>query len=200
MNLAELTEAVYDLTKRPDLVSHALLAIQKATLRAHTFRGEFFYKDLFEFTIDFQSLSYLHQFEYKTLVPRWRAAKYLRKLDMSSTPAIAGKIFTLIHPEAVLDPYQKDRNDVYYIAGLIAQVRSSTEFRYALAACYRYPDITEAGFSSWISEEHPFAIVYNAAAKIFNSVGKKDEFSMYQSMDMDEILSMKNSNIVAEGS
>lgn len=197
MTLTELTTAVYELTNRPDLISQTLLAIQRSTLRAHNI--DYFYKDIYETSLVFTSAEYLQQFEYKTLVPRWRSAKYLRKLDVSVTPNVAGKFFRIVSPENVLDSYCLEAEDICYVAGLVFQIKSSTEFQHALLGCYRFPDITEATFSSWIAEEYPFAIVYNAAAKIFNQIGKKDEFSIFTRMDAEEITTLKNSNIVAEG-
>lgn len=162
MTLTELQTAVYEITNRPDLVAKTLSAVQSATLKAH--HSDYYYKDIYEAEVDFITAAYEPDFEYLTFVPRWRAAKYFRKFDHDT--GVPGVFFEKISPENALDSYTQAQTNVWYGAGTIIHLKSSTEIRYALMGCYRHPDITEADYSSWIALEHPYAIVYGAAQTI----------------------------------
>lgn len=199
MTLTELRTAVYGITNRPDLVSNTFVAIQHATLQAH--QSDYYYRDLFESGLQFSSSAFLQQFEYGTLVPRWRSLKYLRKFDATATPApgVPGKFFDILTPDNILDGYSIHREDVCYIAGSLIQIRSSTEIEHALFGCYLNPDITENGYNSWIAVQHPFAIVFEAAALVFKGIGKMDEMSAHRAMAAVQYQLLQNSNILAEG-
>jgi hypothetical protein len=171
MNLAELQAEVINITNRPDLVAKTLSAVQSATLKAH--HTDYYYKDIYEAEVDFVTAQFEPDFEYRTFVPRWRAAKYFRKYDPVS--GAAGLFLTKIDPENALDSYSQARTDIWYGAGEIIHLKSSTEERYILMGCYRHPDITTGTFDSFIALDHPWAIVYGAARTIFSQIGKTDE-------------------------
>jgi hypothetical protein len=169
--LTELIADVYVATNRPDLVADTLLAVKKATLKAH--HSDFFPKDAFETGIQWATPAFLQSLEYRTLVPRWRAPKFLRKYD--STGDTPGDFFTFLTPEQTLDSYSVQKEDICYVAGELIEIKSSTEDQYMLLGCYRHPDITEATFSSWIALDHPYLIVYEAAATVLKTIGKAEE-------------------------
>jgi len=196
MTLAELQAEVYLLTNRPDLVAQTSAAIRSATLKTHQL--DYFYKDIFETGIIFPALAYLQQLEYRTVIPRWRALKYLRKSDVSNYGN--GQFFTIIPvPEFVQDQYALNQPDVCYVAGDVLQVRSSTEVKYALLGCYRNPDITPLGYNSWVALDHPYAIVFEAAASIFKQTGDTDQFAAYMRMSAEEQQLVRISNIQPQG-
>lgn len=200
MLLSELQTEVYSLTNRPDLVAETLTAIRSATLKLHQL--DYFYKDLFETAVVFDSSEYLQQLEYRSIIPRWRALKYLRKLDTSSTPNVPGTFFEVVVPENVLDSYKIHRENVCYVAGTVIQIRSNTQFQYGLLGCYRNPVITTAGYdagNSFIAIEHPFAIIYDAAATVFKGVGKGDEEASYRNITGMLIQELVNTNVRSVG-
>lgn len=190
---AELVADVKILTNRPDLDAETKLAVKAATLKAH--HSDFYPKDIYEFTILWSPVAYTQSMDYRTLVPRWRAFKYLRKHDGTS----ATDFFTLLTPEEVLDGYGIDKEDVCYIAGEQIEIRSSTEDTYMLCGCYRHPDITEAGYSSWIALDHPYAIVYEATAKIFKMIGFDEQAAQIQREVVEQYALLRNSNILGVG-
>jgi hypothetical protein len=195
MTLTELRQAVYDLTNRPDLVSQTLLQIQKATLKCH--HSDFYYKDLRESGLEFISEAYFQELDYKTLFPLWRALKYLRKYDaVALTP---GRFFSVIESDNILDSYSLERSDICYAAGSVIQIKSSTSFQYGIVGYYTEPNITESSYESWIALDHPFAIITEAAAVIFRTIGKTDENARYAEMAIDEINTLKLSNIQTVG-
>lgn len=195
MILAELITEVYSLTGRPDRVAETLSAIKSATLKAH--QTDYYYKDIFESGISFSTSDYIQSLDYRLLLPRWRALKYLRKYaPTTNTPA---KELDIILPDNVLDSYKVTKTDVCYVAGAYVQINSSTQESVYLMGCYINPDITEAGYTSWIANDHPYAIIFDAAATVFKAIGKDEEAAAYRTLVTEQIAMVKMSNIDATG-
>ena len=182
MTLAELISAVYDITKRPDRVQETNSAIKSATLKAHQF--DFLVRDIFETGINFGTPNYVNNLDYKTVIPRFRVPKYLRKYDY--TNSAPGDFLTKLTPEQILDRYNTQKQDVYYVAGQYIQINSSTQDQYYLFGCYIDPDISDASFTSWIANDFPYCIVYYAAAIVEIGLGKLDEAKLHQALGEDE--------------
>lgn len=196
MTLTELQAEVYTLTNRPDLVAETLTAIRSATLRLH--QQDYFYKDLFETGITFSIAAFQQQIEYRTLIPRWRALKYLRKTDINLYDD--GKFFEVVSvPEMIEDQYQLNRKDICYVAGSVVQILSSTELQFAILGCYVNPDITVSGYNSWIALDHPYAIIFEAAAHVFKMVGDTENFAALTAVAAVEANNVKISNIQSVG-
>ena len=195
MNLTELQAEVYTLTNRPDLVTETLAAVRSATLKLHQI--DYFYKDLYETGVSFSTAAYQQQLEYRTLLPRWRSLKYLRKTDVSGSDTLG--FFEIIVPENVLDDYNLNRDNVAYVAGAVVQMRSSTQFQYIILGCYLQPDITVATYTSWIALDHPYAIVWEAAATVFKMIGDTEQFAAFSALSQIEQNNIKISNIQSSG-
>lgn len=166
---AELVSDVYTLTNRPYLVEETKLAVKMATLKAH--QSDYYPKDLFEVGLAWTEPAFIQSIEYRTLIPRWRAFKYLRKYAGSSL----GEFFKLLTPEETLDGYGINRENICYLAGEMLEIRSNTQDTNMIIGCYLNPITTEQGFTSWIALDHPYAIVFEAARIIFRQVGAVDE-------------------------
>lgn len=195
MTLTELQQEVYTLTNRPDLVAETLSAVRAATLKLH--QKDYFYKDLYETGVLFDTAKYQQQLEYRTLLPRYRSLKYIRKTDSTGSDTLG--FFDIIVPENVLDAYQINRNDVAYVAGTVIQIRSSTQFQYILLGCYLNPNIAEANYSSWIAMDHPYAIIFEATATVFKMVGDTENFAAYTALAQMELQNIFVSNIQSVG-
>jgi hypothetical protein len=195
MTLAELTQAVYDITGRSDRTAETLTGIQAATLKAH--HQDYYFKDIFESGLNFGSAEFIQSLDYRALMPRWRALKYLRKYDNAGqTP---GMFLDVLIPELVLDRYKIEKTDICYVAGAYVQIKSSTQEQYYLFGCYRNPDITTGNYDSWIALDHPFAIIYDAAATVFKAIGKDEEAAAYRTLGQEQRMMVATSNIVATG-
>jgi len=195
MTLTELQNEVYAITNRPDLVDRTLSAIRAATLKLH--QADYFYKDLLETGVVFSTAAYLQQLEYRTIIPLWRSLKYIRKSDVDASDS--GAFLEVITPELVLDDYKQNRNDVCYTAGATINIRSSTELQYIFLGYYVNPDVTVSGYSSWMAIDHPWAIIYTAAAQIFKSTGKQEEWAAATQDARDWYAQVVQSNILAVG-
>lgn len=194
-SFTSLVQSVYDLTKRPDLVNETINAIKAATLKAH--RSDTFYKDMFESGISFSSSEVLQSLQYKQLIPLFRSIKYIRKCDGSTTPPTPLGFLDMIAPENALDSYNCTRYNVYYIAGSVIQIRCIAAEDTFLFGCYVNPNVTTDGYNSWIADEYPFAIIYEAVAIIFKTVGYDEQVNTYRAMVADEYAILKVGNIVA---
>ena len=181
MTLNELRQEVYTLTNRPTLVAETLTAIRSATLKLHQL--DYFYPDLEESAVAFSAADFVQSLDYVLLIPRWRALKYARKTNSTGTEL--GTLFEVMSPEFVLTPYHIDRVNVCYAAGRQLQFRSSTSFQYIFLGYYVNPDVTEASYSSWIADRHPYAIVFEAAATVFKAIGDTEKFAAYTGFDRD---------------
>jgi hypothetical protein len=168
MTLTELQTAVYEITNRPDLVAKTLSAVQSATLKAH--HSDYYYKDIYEAEVDFTTELYEPDFEFRTFVPRWRAAKYFRKYN--HTTGVPGIFFDKISPENALDSYAQAQTNVWYGAGEIIHFKSSTEERYILMGCYRHPDIT---------------------------IGKTEEMRALKEEFSEQMILLRNANVLENG-
>lgn len=196
-SLTELLADVYTLTNRPDLVGESTLAIRIATLKAHA--SDYFYKDLFETGVQFGFSVTQQMLEYKTLVPRWRALKYLRTFDYSTPPGTPGKFLEILTPESVTDSYSINKENVCYVAGLEINIRTCPAFQYFLLGCYVYPDVTPIGYSSWVADEMPMCIIFEAAAIVFQAIGFQEKAAYYRVMVTDLYAELKSTNVLAEG-
>lgn len=175
------------LTNRPDLVAETNLAVKAATLKAH--QADDWIKDFQEFSIQFSSSEFYQTLDYKNVVPLWRKPKYIRKYDaVYSTPA---DFLTYIDPEKVIDSYGVDRLDIFYVAGANIQIRSSTKLQYILLGAYLNPTVTSLGYSSWIADDHPFAIVYEAVATIFKTIGYDEQVVAYRTMVQEQFQQLR---------
>jgi hypothetical protein len=185
--LNELIADVYTITNRPDLVAETLLAVKKATLKAH--HSDFYDKDVFETGIQWATPAFIQSLDYRTLVPRWRHLKFLRKYD--ATGETPGDFFTILTPDQTLDSYGVSKENVCYLAGEMIEIRSDEEDQYMLLGCYRHPDITTENFSSWIALDHPYMIVYEAAASIFKTIGFDEQVAAMRQEIAEQFVSLK---------
>lgn len=181
MNFTALLSEVYTKTSRPDLVDDTKSAVKAATLKVH--RYEDFSRDLFETGIAFQAADYQLQFYYQQLIPRWRKDKYFRKADVNGIPGVFLKRYAL---EKTIDQYGLTRTDVYYPSGSVININSSTLLQYLLLGCYLFPDINETTYTSWIADLYPFAIVYEASAIVFKSIGQDGESAKFETLITEE--------------
>ena len=192
--LDNLVSEVYNITNRPDLVNETLTAIRAATLKAH--QSEFFPKDLFETALQFDSSEYQQTLQYRQIFPRCRALKHLRKWDAVNEQP--GKFLEIISIDKTLDSYSINREDVVYLAGANIQIRSIDQQQYYLIAIYQHPDVTVVGYNSWIADEHPFVIVFDAARVIFKMIGFDEQSSAYDKLTQEQYAELK-AQILANG-
>ena len=194
-SFASLVSDVMTITNRPSLVNETALAVQAATLKAHQFDD--WIKDLNEYSIQFSTSDYYQTLDYKTVIPLFRKARDLRKYD--AVTGMPGDFLEYIVPEKVVDEYGANRLDIFYVAGANIQIRSSTQLQYLLLNCYTNPIIVEQNFSSWIADDHKFAIIYEAAAIIFKTIGYDEQTTVYREMVKEQMETLTKHAVTGTG-
>lgn len=195
VSLASLISDVMTLTNRPDLVGETTMAVKAAALKAH--QSDDYIKDFSEFSIAFSAPDYFQTLDYKSVIPLWRKPRYIRKYD--ATGSAPGLFLKYIEPEKVVDEFGSNRQDIFYVAGANIQIRSSDQFQYMLLGAYLNPDITSTGFTSWIADDHPFAIIYEAAAIVFKTIGYDEQVPVYRQMVAEQLQLLKQHAITGMG-
>lgn len=168
--LASLTQDIYAVTKRPDLASATQLHLKNALIKAHS--ADFFERDVFETNFQFATAASIYQLDYKALIPRFRSMKYLTVVDPVNLLFV--REIDGIPVKKFRDGYGYIRTDVYYLAGSQIQIRLSDTAQVFGLGCYLYPDTTLAS-PSWIADEFPFAIIYEAARTLFRTIGYDEQ-------------------------
>mgnify|MGYP000314222821 FL=1 len=197
MNLSELQSEVLSLVNRPELLNTTILAaIKSATLKLH--QMDFFAKDLFETVFTFPSAEFLQTLDYATNIPRWRALKYVVRVDPTSGEPIypALKVLT---PEELIDSYNIPKVNVVYQAGSNLQIKCNAEIQTFALGCYLSPDVGTLTYTSWIAVEYPYAIVFEGAAAVFKSIGFKEEEQSMRLLAGEQQVLIQRNNIQTEG-
>lgn len=194
-SFSSIVADVYTLTNRHDLVNETALAVKAATLKAHQFDD--WIKDFNEYSIQFETSDYYQSLDYKSVVPLWRKPRYVRIYDSSG--GAPSTFLDYIVPEKVVDSYGANRTDVFYVSGSNLQIRTSAQQQYFLVGCYTNPDVSTSGFSSWIANDHPFAIIYEAVAIIFKTVGQDEQVVTYRDMVKDEMTRLTQHGLTGIG-
>jgi hypothetical protein len=192
--LASLTADILTIVKRPDLTADIALHLKNALLKAHS--ADFWLRDLYEDTFQFATPAVNYQLDYKLLVPRWRSIKYLNAVD-PFTRDITAK-FAPVSIEKAVDGYGYKRDYVYYLAGSQLQIRTSGQEQYFGFGCYLYPDTTLAT-PSWIADEFPFAIIYEAARTLFKIIGRDEESSSMKELVAEAMAEVRMVGITTVG-
>lgn len=185
MNFAELVAEVLVIVKRPDLQTRIEGAVRAATLKMH--QSDFFYKDLYETAVEFENEFNIQNFLPNEIYPNFRKPKYVRfwNGDASGGP---GLFLKPIQIENSMDAYGAIKDNVFYMAGQLLQIRTSPAVKRVLFGAYLHPVVTPAEkYASWIADEYPYAIIYEAARAIYRSIGFQEQASEYSQL-MAEIL------------
>lgn len=187
-----LVNDVYEITKRPDLVTETNLAVRQATLKLH--QRDFYAKDLIESRIQFTVSSYYQSLAYASLFPYFRKLSYLRKYESGA----ATTFLKIITPSNTLDSYGISKEDICYLAGSIIQIRSSTSVTELLLGFFQNPTTDPNLYDSWVGALYSNAVVTEAAATIFKMIGFDEQASMYKVFSNEAAIIVHNANVVAE--
>lgn len=190
--LAQLQSDVLTIVKRPDMLDAIALHTRNAILKVHTFQGNFFTRDLYENAFQFASPAVEYSLDFKSLVSRWRKTKYLTILD-PNTLQVTKKLTALSTPDNLADIYGYLRDYCWYEAGSYLQIRVSGSDQLFGFGCYLFPDTTLQN-PSWIADEFPSAIHYEAARTFFKATGYDE-----QSASMDQLFMEAMQPVIGAG-
>lgn len=190
MNFAELQAEVFIITNRPDLVADTQLAIRKATSKLHAI--DYFPKDLVEIPLVIPVPSANVQIDTNANFPRMRSIAYLRDSTSLTSTSLYNKLFEQINPRALLDDYQMEKTNCWYLGGQVINLKSSTAVSSLLVGYYENPVITPIGaYSSWIAVEQPYAIIEEAAATVFRMTGNAEMARFYEQQSAQNVMLLR---------
>ena len=193
MNFAELVSEVISITKRPDLADRTQGAVRAATQKLH--QSDFFFKDLVEIPVQFSESAFIQNFLPTDVLPRFRKAKYIRYWigDANGQP---GPFLKQIQIENALDTYGYQRNNVFYLAGQMIQIRANPAVYRVLFGAYVHPVLLPAeSYQSWIADEAPYAIIYEAARTVFRSISLQEQAAEYTRLAGEILAELKMSYV-----
>ena len=203
MTFAEIVAQIVLDTNRPDLGLVAdggdgqiANFVFSTTLNLHTL--DFFWRDIQSVDVVFDAAAYIQTLDVQA-IPRFRALAIFRKWDPTfnssqQNPNILPPLYnglttfngsqalaplTIITPDDILDSYGTERVDVAYAAGATICIKSSTPLSQGKLDYYAYPELDVSGgglrYTSWIADNHPWAIIYSAEARIYAITGDMDK-------------------------
>lgn len=193
MNFAEIYNEVLGIVKRPDLQERIESAIRAATLKMH--QSDFYYKDMIEVPIQFEIEQCLQQFIPTDVLPQFRKAKYIRFWygDADGAP---GPFLEPIQIENSMDNYNYFRENVFYMAGANLQIRTNPAVRRVLFGAYVHPTIVPStAYKSWIADEYPYAIIYEAARTVFRSIGFSEQANEHAQLAAEVLSEIRLSSV-----
>lgn len=174
------------LVKRPDLIDAVVLHTKNAILKVHS--SDYYLGDLYENAFTFAVSSTTYQLDAKQLLSRWRKIKYLNVLD-----PVTGEITRELKPIPVLsavDGYGYIKDYVFYEAGNYINIRASGGEQVYGFGAYLYPDTTLVT-PSWIADQFPYAIQYEAARTMFKSIGFDEQSASMEKLVAEAISEIK---------
>ena len=179
MTYDEIFAEVKMLCKRGDVDDKIAAAIRMTALRAH--RTDFYWRDRVEAQLQWATQQTLVEINVLTWLPRFRAANYARYWDPIN--GALGLMLTQIDPRAVLDEYNYEKLDRYYMAGDVLKVRFEYPTRGVQIGYFVSPVVTPGPtFQSWIGVQFPDIIIQGALAYLYNQTGKQEEARMINRM------------------
>lgn len=194
----DLVTDVYTITKRPDLISDTEAAVKAATLKVHQL--DYFSQDLvLASELDLGSSDYQHSYNYVSGLTNFRRLKYISRLDTTGDLLEDGTFLDIIEIDEMLDTYGIMRKDIAYTAGNAIVIRAEVDFRYALIAYYKLPIVIKATYASWIADSFPNSIVYEAARRIFLTIGYQEQSASMRALVAEEYSELKSSNLPVAG-
>lgn len=186
MNFSEVVTAVVSLVKRPDKQVEVEMAVN-ATIAEAILKAEYPH-DLVEAVIPLSPDVYTQTINLSTLASplvRFRKWKYLK------LPGIYGYLQP-IDPENVFKPGQFMQNDCYYQIGSNLTIITSSLSDELLVGYYSRAPVLANAEEFWLLDMCPYAIVYKAAAIVFNGIGDTQAASTNKKSGDDLLKTMQN--------
>lgn len=180
---------IYSLTKRSDRVAETALALRKATMKFH--QADLWKNDLRSASVDLPVLAvtddyrYTFDFSDPATYPLWRRTAMIKELNNPLSGVETN--YKELDADRLLDSYRVEDIDYWYQAGQQGSLRSSKVLSAVEVTYYKYPNVTAAGYDSWIAQQFPDAIIEEAVSNVFRVIGKDAEARMLASNFADNL-------------
>lgn len=192
MTLTELVSEVSSLTRRPDQELNAVSYIRAATLAAHSLDD--FSRDLVIATIANPA-----PLEYKISIPHPAFWKKWKQLNVADSAGTTGVELVETSISTLVDSYGYRKTNCYYIAGtattaFLGELSPQLQYSY-----YAYPNVSTTGYASWVATNHPYYLIYSAAARVFALLGRRDMAQQYERDAFNAASAIVKDNITEQG-
>jgi hypothetical protein len=166
---------IYTLTARPDLVMETAKAIRKATMKFHLadfWKNDILSQPVYPVAVSTGSVDWRYSIDTTSL-------PLLRKIASISeyTVPLTGteQYYKEKDADRVLDEYRAEYINYWWQAGQQVNLRANKLLTQVLIVGYMYPNVTIAGYNSWIAQQFQDAIIEEACASLYRHIGKLDE-------------------------
>ena len=112
------------------------------------------------------------------LPERFRKWKYLRPTDENTKPY--NYFLNMVSSTDIFDSYAVLKENVFYNAGDVVNIRVSPKIKGLLLGYFKYPPTDVASYSSFIARDFPWIIIEEAAYIIFASSGNLEMARYYR--------------------
>lgn len=178
---AEMTAAVVDITKRPELVALTKLAVRQATLRAH--HTDFFPRDrssaVFTYTAP-SDTSFIDIANIYVTAPTLRSPEFLQSEDTLTQVATENLEFVTSYKD-FWDEAGVRKQSVFTISGETIRASFASATGRARLWYYKNPVVTDAAYASWIADMHIDELAQWAAGIIWARTGFQEQAAQVQS-------------------
>lgn len=184
MTFQEILDQVLLITKRRDQMAMTESAVRIATLKVHN--KDFFYRDIREESGQLQFPSCVTTLNPKQLFPLFRKVRYITPWHFDrwnyKDQGGPGKGLTPIELGNERDSYGYVKQNVFYMAGENLRILTAFPLSHFLIGAYVHPNTTKEGYSSWIADDYPQAIIHEAARYVAHSLGMRELAAAQQSL------------------
>jgi hypothetical protein len=109
----------------------------------------------------------------------------------NATPTGQERYLEAIEPDSVLDHYGAEHTDIWYVAGSNLNIKCRELISNLVIGYYRHPNIATSTYSSWIAIEQPFAIIEEACAYIFQTIGHAEMARKFELLSRDNVILLR---------
>jgi hypothetical protein len=205
MDYATLVSEVGSLTNHPEMVAEIASAVKASTLRMHQL--DYYERDLEEAKVVLPQLDFIQQFDATTTLERFRHIKYARLWFPNGTDPLTqqntgapGAFFKILSPEEVLTQYKTNKDYIAYLAGRNLNFRAPTQYQFLLLAWYKNPLVFDTTrYSSWIADQVPYAIIFDAASIIFQTLAMQEQARKYDALVEQQVRMVQSIGIAEKG-
>lgn len=169
MNLTEIVEAVIEHSGRPDQEAFITRKVRAAIRQVHA--AGMFPRDLVEELVELQEPTNLIKL---TLPPRFRKFKAL--MPAQSTGNMLRTVnprndYLCVDPTDIVTMAYQSRQDVYYVAGAVVNIRSSSKPDAVYMLYYNYPEVADPYLETWAMAAQPELFIDAALVAVLGFFG-----------------------------